>query len=155
MRACPAVIVLLGLALSLSACAEDGPATAGKGVTVDAKRRAGESCRGQTHGLLDSLDALRGSVAVGLTYDAYLDEVRAVKSTYAEVPVEQLGVACLAAVGAPAERAMNMYVEATNAWGDCLAVASCDLGAVEPKLQRRWRLASDQLSSAQRALRAM
>jgi len=133
---------------------------AGKDVTVGSEKRAGEpasgeSCRSQTHDFVDRLDALRSAVAVGLTYDAYLDQVRALQSTYAEVPVERLGVACLIAVGTLAERALNMYIGATNAWGDCLAVASCDLGSVEPELQRRWRQGSDQLSSAQRALRAM
>jgi hypothetical protein len=158
--AAAAACALLSLALCLSACGDGGPAGAGKDLTVGAETQrskavGGESCRGQTRDFLGHLDALRSEVAVGLTYDAYLDEVRALKSSYAEVPVERLGVACLIAVGTPAERALNLYIEATNAWGDCLSVATCDLGSVEPELQRRWRQGSDRLSAAQRALRAM
>jgi len=50
------------------------------------------------------------------------------------------------------ERALNSYLVAANAWGECLATASCELEAVEPRLQRQWARASDLLGSVQTGL---
>jgi hypothetical protein len=55
----------------------------------------------------------------------------------------------VAATGTPAEAALNRYIEATNAWGDCLADASCTTTTIEPVLQRKWRVASGFLKEAQ------
>jgi hypothetical protein len=90
-----------------------------------------------------------------MTYDDYLAEVRAVKDTYEALPVERLELPCLLAVASPAEQALNLYLGAANAWGACLAVASCRLESVEPGLQRRWRIGSKLLSSAQAGLGAV
>ena len=54
-------------------------------------------------------------------------------------------------VGVPAEKALNQNIEATNAWGDCLA-ESCDLTTVEPEIKRRWARASVLITDAQRGL---
>ncbi len=51
----------------------------------------------------------------------------------------------------PAEKALNQNIEATNAWGDCLA-ESCDLTTVEPEIKRRWARASVLITDAQRGL---
>ncbi len=99
------------------------------------------------------MDALREKLAVGLRYDAYLDDVKAARVAYDGVPVDRLGLGCLVAVGTPAERALNRYTAAANAWGDCLASASCDSESVEPRLQHEWALASERLSAAQKGLR--
>jgi hypothetical protein len=42
-----------------------------------------------------------------------------------------------------------------NIWGDCLATSSCEVGSVEPKLQRRWDTASDLLATAAKGLREL
>lgn len=160
MRLSPAATVgiLLGLVLILPGCGDEGSAAAGSGTAQP--RRAEKSvaaptrtCRPQLHGLLDSMDGLRQRLAVGLSYADYLHAVRAARAAYDGVPVDRLELGCLVAVGTPAERALNRYADAANTWGDCLAHVSCDSESVEPKLQHKWALASDQLSLAQKGLR--
>jgi hypothetical protein len=159
MRLSPAATVgiLLGLALILPGCG-DQSAPAADAVTATPPVAVGVSaatrtCRAQLHGLLNSMDDLRGKLAVGLSYGAYLHEVKAAQAAYDGVPVDRLELACLVKTGTPAERALNGYIAAANIWGDCLTSASCDSESVEPKLQRRWVLAADHLSSAQKGLR--
>jgi hypothetical protein len=153
---------MLSLALALPACSEERTAAEdGLGVrppvpqAVSSGRSTpdGERCRGQLRGFLGGLDGLRAQLAAGLSYEDYLREVRRLEAVHAELPVNRLGIGCLTAAGAPGERALNRYLEAANTWGECLATLSCDTEEVEPKLQRRWALASDLLSAAQRGLR--
>jgi hypothetical protein len=123
-------------------------------VATPAERGAAKRCRGSLGELLDSLESLYNAVAVGLAYDGYLSAVNHVRSTYAGVEADRLPFVCLARVASPAERALNAYIAAANAWGECLSTASCDPGSVEPELQREWARASDLVSSAQSSLRA-
>ena len=160
MRLSPAatVGVLLSLALALPACGGERTATADKVATAQSAAKAGPSgavrqCRGQLKDFLDSMDALRRELVAGLTYEDYLHEVRQTKTVYDGIPTDRVALGCLARAGTPGERALNHYLDAANTWGDCLAVVSCSSESVEPKLQRKWALASALLSSAQRALR--
>jgi hypothetical protein len=149
--------ILLVLALVLPGCGGDRTATAERKPvarrSVDGRPPATTQCRRQLHGFLGAMSSLRRRLAVGLDYPGYLSAVHEARAAYGEVPVRRLGIGCLASAGTPGERALNRYLQAANAWGDCLASASCDLGAVEPRLQRRWALASDLLSSARQAVR--
>jgi hypothetical protein len=172
MRSGPAatVGVLLGLALLLPGCGDEQTAAAGgEPASSEAKSTAGEAgpaadraqrrrlgadpvaarrCRRSLGGFLDSIESLGNSLAVGLSYDDYLGAVNHVRAAYAGVRADRLPIACLARVAGPAERALNVYIDAANAWGDCLATASCDVESVEPELQRMWARASDLLPSA-------
>jgi hypothetical protein len=150
--------ILLSLSVILPGCGDERSSAAGAKTSMSSKAEAGASaasrpCPHPLRGLLDSLDALREKLAVGLTYERYLHEVRAARVVYDGIPVERLALSCLMTAGTPAERALNQYIEAANTWGDCLALVSCDSESIEPKLQHRWALASDLLSSAQRGLR--
>lgn len=167
-------VVAAGLALG--ACGGGGPGGAASGaattvssgpghaVTRHAGRpnaadrrpaaRAGSPCQAQVGGFLSSLDALRRRLAVGVTYEQYVEELHAVGDTYRKIPVQALAVDCLAAAGAPAERAFNRYIAAANRWGECVSESGCDSGRIEPLLQRRWKIASHQLSEAERGLAA-
>jgi hypothetical protein len=152
--------ILLGLALMLSACGEDGTTAADKPASTAGKRSvppphaAGRrgSC-GRVRPFLGSMAKLRDDLARGLSYDDYLREVRGVRSVYARIDADKLPAGCLFAAGGPAERALNLYIDATNAWGDCLATVSCNTRSVEPKLQRKWALAAHQVTTAQRGMR--
>jgi hypothetical protein len=152
--------ILLGLALILSACGEDGTKAAERTAsTTDANSAPSPhptTPRGSCHHLrpfLGSMVKLRDDLARGLSYDEYLREVQSVRSVYARIDADKLTAGCLLTVGGPAERALNVYVDATNTWGDCLATVSCNTRTVEPRLQRKWALAAHQLTSAQRGLR--
>lgn len=152
--------ILLGLALILSACGEDGTTAAEKPASTSrtassppphsATRR--DPCH-QLRPFVGSMAGLRDDLARGLSYDDYLREVQRVRSVYARIDPDKLSAGCLLASGGPAERALNLYIDATNAWGDCLATVSCDTRTVEPKLQRKWALAAHQVTTAQQGLR--
>lgn len=115
---------------------------------------AGDLCQSQLGGFVGSMDGLRRRLAVGLTYDQYVDEVRGVRSTYGKIPVDRLQIDCLTAVAAPGEKAFNRYIEAANDWGECVSESGCGSERIEPVLQRRWRIASHFLSEAKDGLDA-
>jgi hypothetical protein len=74
--------------------------------------------------------------------------VKGAKSAYESVPVGQLELPCLAAVGTPGEKALNQYIEAANVWRECRADVSCGTYTIEPRLQRKWRVASHYIAVA-------
>ena len=92
---------------------------------------------------------MRHQLAVGLSYDQYAARVKSLRHGYDALPIDRLTIACLRTTGTPAEAALNKYVDAANTWGECLADASCTTAAIEPVLQRKWRIASHLLSEAQ------
>jgi len=166
MRLSAAAIVgmLLGLALMLSACGEDGTTAASepagtastastpstpRGAPAPAPHRA---CRRELGPFVASLVALRDELARGLSYDDYLARVRATRAIYAKVRPKRVPIGCLVLRGGPAERAFNLYIDAANAWGDCLATVSCNTRSIEPRLQRKWALAENRLAVSQRGL---
>jgi hypothetical protein len=118
------------------------------------KASAAGPCQVQLGSFVASMDSLRRRLAVGLTFDQYLAEVRGIRSTYRKIPTERVEIDCLAAVGTPAEKAFNRYIEAVNDWGGCVSEAGCSSETVEPVLQRRWRIASHFLSEADADLNA-
>ena len=157
MRSRPIASLALLVLVALSGCGDDGTATAQKepiaATTAQTEAQASPRCSAQLGDFVDALDSLRRQLAVGLTYAEHLDEVRRLRRVYRDVPVEQLGVGCMVAAGAPGEQAFNLYIDAVNAWGECLATAGCETESVEPELQRGWERASERLSAAQAGLR--
>jgi hypothetical protein len=151
---------LLSLALILPGCGDDGTAAAGSGkVSTNVTRTkaspsaAAKRCGAQLGDLLDSLESLGNTLAVGLDYEQYLGSVNGVRVSYAGVAADRLGIVCLSRVAAPAEGALNVYIDAANEWGNCLAASSCDPESIEPRLQREWERASEKLARAQGGLR--
>jgi hypothetical protein len=111
-------------------------------------------CQIQLGSFVASMDSLRRRLAVGLTYDQYVAEVRGIRSTYEKIPIERVEIDCLAAVGTPGEQAFNRYIGAANDWGECVSEAGCSSETVEPVLQRGWRVGSHFLSAADEGLSA-
>lgn len=130
----------------------DGSATQ-KGVRLPVP--AGDLCQSQLGSFVGSMDGLRRRLAVGVTYDQYVAEVRGIRSTYGEIPIEKLRIDCLARVATPSEKAFNRYIEGANDWGECVSELGCGTTAIEPVLQRRWRIASHFLSEAKNGLDAI
>jgi hypothetical protein len=118
------------------------------------EKPAAGPCQGRLGSFVASMDSLRRRLAVGLTYDQYVAEVQGIRSTYRKIPIDRIEIDCLAAVGTPAEKAFNRYIEAANDWGECVSEAGCSSTTVEPVLQRRWRIASHFLSAADDGLNA-
>jgi hypothetical protein len=113
--------------------------------TGAADRSQARRCRRTLGEFLDALESLRNSVAVGVTYESYRAALDGVRSTYAAIEPDELPPLCLVQTGAPAEAALNAYIEAANEWGGCLTDASCDSAAIEPRLQRSWRRAGNSI----------
>ncbi|MFL5832677.1 MAG: hypothetical protein ACJ76B_01675 [Solirubrobacterales bacterium] len=116
---------------------------------------AGDLCQSQLGGFVGSMDGLRRRLAVGVTYDQYVAEVRGIRSTYGEIPVGKLQVDCLARVATPGEKAFNRYIEGANDWGECVSELGCGTTKIEPVLQRHWRVASHFLTEAKDGLQAI
>ncbi|HEX7280277.1 MAG TPA: hypothetical protein VF255_11740 [Solirubrobacterales bacterium] len=130
-------------------------ATAPRKASPERERRsvpAGDLCQSQLGSFVGSLDGLRRRLAVGVTYDQYVAEVRGIRSTYGEIPIEKLQIDCLTLVATPAEKAFNRYIEGANDWGECVSEVGCGTTEIEPVLQRRWRIASHFVSEAQDGL---
>jgi hypothetical protein len=115
---------------------------------------AGDLCQSQLGGFVGSMDGLRRRLAVGVTYDQYVAEVRGIRATYGKIPIGRVQIDCLSAVATPGEKAFNRYIEAANNWGECVSEAGCGSEEIEPVLQRRWRIASHFLSEAKEGLDA-
>lgn len=113
---------------------------------------AGDLCQSQLGGFVGSMDGLRRRLAVGVTYDQYVAEVRGIRSTYGKIPTDRVQIDCLTAVATPGEKAFNRYIEAANDWGECVSELGCGSAEVEPVLQRRWRIASHFLTEAKEGL---
>lgn len=166
-----AAVALLSLALILLGCGEGQTVTAGAGkesgaaetearepaptpsASRSARPTAAKRCGAELGDFLDSIESLGNTLAVGLDYEQYLDSVNRVRAGYAEVAAEHLGIVCLSRVAAPAEAALNVYIDAANLWGDCLADSSCDPESIEAELQREWERASGRLARARGGLR--
>jgi hypothetical protein len=147
--------------LVLSACGgSNGEGTSARAAAVEAhaqpvSRTAGKRCQGQVGGFVASMDALRRRLAVGLAYEQYVDEVEGIRAAYRRIPTDELQIECLTEVGTPSEAGFNKYIDAGNAWGECVGEPGCGSATVEPVLQRKWRGASRFLSEAHRGLRGL
>ncbi|HEX5989307.1 MAG TPA: hypothetical protein VFY75_03720 [Solirubrobacterales bacterium] len=132
---------------------KDAPAPQGDGRPRRAP--AGSLCQSQLGSFVGSMDGLRRRLAVGVTYDQYVAEVRGIRSTYGEIPTRKLQIDCLTLVATPSEKAFNRYIEGANDWGECVSELGCGTATIEPVLQRRWRIASHFLSEAKDGLDAI
>jgi hypothetical protein len=151
--ALPACALAACVALTLSACGDGGSATAenttqSRDTTTPPAAQPGSACPAKLGAFVDSLNRLRRQLAVGLSYEQYAAKIKALRASYDRIPVDHLAIDCLTATGTPSERAFNKYIDAANAWGECLADASCTTATIEPVLQRKWRVASRFLSEA-------
>ena len=165
MRLSAAAVV--GMVLVLSSCGGDGKTAASGSVGIEstvrtvstarstaAPARSRHACRHELGPFVASLATLRDDLARGLSYDDYLARVRGTRLVYAKIQPKRVAAGCLAVSGGPAERAFNLYIDAANAWGDCLATVTCDTRSIEPRLQRKWALAEHRLALAQKGLKA-
>jgi hypothetical protein len=165
-----AIAVLLSLALILPGCGDketatgDGkedtsapaatpsPARGGVRASKLTRSAATKRCGAELGDFLDSIESLGNTLAVGLDYEQYLGSVNRVRASYLSVAVDRLGIVCLSRVASPAEHGLNVYIDAANLWGNCLANTSCDPSSIEATLQREWEESSALLSRARRAL---
>jgi len=141
------------LALSLCACGGGGSATAESAPARQAppppRSASDHLCPAPVSAFADSLERLRRALAVGLSYEQYAARIGRLRRAYGEIPFARLEIGCLLATGTPAERAFDGYLDAANAWGECLADAACTTASIEPVLQRKWRRASGLLPEAE------
>ncbi len=162
-------LAFAALALALPACGGDTPASAG-GAEVTAAEKGtaslhptdslkqgkpgGGRCAKQLGPFVQSLQALREQLVDGLSYEAYVEEIDAIRARYDKLPAGKLTLACLSGTATPAEKAFGRYLEAANSWGACIDESGCEAATVEPLLQKRWRGAGHFLDKARAGLRA-
>jgi hypothetical protein len=91
---------------------------------------------------------------IGVSYEQYVSELGTLRRSYQQVPVAKLDLACVAGPASSAEDSFDGYLAAANTWGECVSAAGCETASLEPKLQRKWRLAANQLADAKRAIEA-
>jgi hypothetical protein len=147
-------ILLLGIAaLALFGCGGGDATTATRtDASVPPEKpngyrtgRSGRNCGLKP--LLQALNTLESGLVAGLGYEQYFEEVREARSAYESVPIEKLELPCLT-VGSPAEKALNQYIEAANVWRECRADVRCGSYSIEPRLQRKWRVATHYIALA-------
>jgi len=128
-------LAFAALALALSACGGEGPASAG-GAEVTAAEKgtaslrpadplkqgkaAGNPCAKQLGGFVETLQSLREQLVDGLSYERYVEEIDAIRARYDKLPAGKLSLACLSGTATPAEKAFGKYLEAANSWGACI-----------------------------------
>jgi len=172
-RAAVACLAAAALALSLGACGGEGPASAkspeagGGKAEGSVQSRADLArqrprpvapsgrCQTQVGGFIAAMDGLRRNLAVGLSYEQYVAEMKGIRSAYDAIPTGRVALGCLRAAGTPGESGLNQYIAAGNAWTECVETPGCESTTIEAELQQRWRSASRYLSKAQLGLRKL
>jgi hypothetical protein len=112
---------------------------------------ASRGCQARLGDLVDRMDDLRQALLAGLDYSEYVLRVQAVRAAYEAVPIDRLGLACVAGPADHAEDAFNQYLRAANLWGECAGTAGCAASSIESRLQHRWKVASKSLDAAKRS----
>ena len=143
--------MLVAAALALGGCGSSDSETVAKtspaAAPVHSRAHARRVAAGCPLGpFLHELETLQSQLSVGLSYEQYFAAVKQAKAAYAAVPVAKLELPCLIAAGTPGEKALDQYIEAANEWRECRADISCGTYTIEPRLQRKWRVASHYLS---------
>jgi hypothetical protein len=90
-----------------------------------------------------------------LVFQDYTNRVGDVSVEYNRIRFGALPANCTLEVGVPLENALNSYIDANNRWNDCIGDLGCSLDSIEPRLQRDWRKASQEIRRARRALRTL
>jgi hypothetical protein len=108
-------------------------------------------CQARLGDLVDRMDDLRQALLAGLDYSEYVLRVQAVRAAYEAVPIDRLGLACVAGPANHAEDAFNQYLRAANLWGECAGTAGCAASSIESRLQHRWKVASKSLDAAKQS----
>jgi hypothetical protein len=160
------VLAAIGLTLALAACGGGGSSTRSSTVTHAStvkvvskevkppKAKAVPKpapCETKIGDLVDRMDDLRQSLSAGLDYSEYVLRVQAVRAAYEAVPVDKLGLACVAGPAGHAEDAFNQYLRAANLWGECAGTQGCAASSIEARLQHRWKVASKSIDAAKRS----
>lgn len=146
----PAPARLLGIlcllaataALLLGGCGSSSTAPAATGASSTVTAGSTASCASQLRPLLGSLQGLRHRLEVGLSYEQYVAALGKARRAYAQLPVGRLSLGCLLHSGTPGEKALDKYIDAANAWGECLSEAGCNAATIESTLQDEWHVAS-------------
>jgi hypothetical protein len=113
--------------------------------------KSGAGCQARLGDLVDRMDDLRQALLAGLDYSEYVLRVQAVRAAYEAVPIDRLGLACVAGPANHAEDAFNQYLRAANLWGECAGTAGCAASSIESRLQHRWKVASKSLDAAKQS----
>ena len=144
-------------ALLLPGCGDDGAATADNPATTQTKAKtdasakvgtAVASCPRQVDAFVNSLDTLRRQLAIGLSYEQYAAKVKALRESYGRLPIDRLAIGCLSRDRHPRRGGAQRVHRRRQRLGRVPRRRLLHHRAIEPVLQRKWRLASRHLSEA-------
>lgn len=139
------------LAIALSACG--GGVVPGGETTPDAPADdqpavVPVNCPDEMVEFVEALQDLDSRLNVGLNFQAYSERVGDARVAYDRIDIDELGSGCVEHVGAPAEDAMNAYIDAYNTWNDCIGDIDCDNDSITPDLQAEWADATELVQGA-------
>src|SRR5262245_30021265 len=113
-RAGLVALMAVGVALTLFGCGGDGGGEREATLSASSKqadrrppRPARGGCGADLTRFTRSLDGLRDQLAVGLTYDQYLENVERLQGSYRQIHIGDEPARCVVGAGVPAERALN------------------------------------------------
>ena len=109
-------------------------------------------CRQKLGPFVDRLESIDSRLSVGMTESVYSSQVGNARVAYDQVPFKRLKIDCLTA-GLSAEKAMNDYAKAADAWNNCLTDFSCDVDSIDPQLQSKWNAAGAAIDETKQSIR--
>ncbi|HEU5106195.1 MAG TPA: hypothetical protein VFU11_10170 [Solirubrobacterales bacterium] len=153
--------LLTGIFLAISAialgamAAEENGLPGVDGTAAVAAEAEADACEEQLAPLLGALDSLRTRLLWATDYETFVKRYRQALRLHEQLPVEEMGIACVAGPGLQAEETVNEYAYAVLAWSECIEQRACDLEAYMPVVERKWWVAGLVLSRAHAALREL
>jgi hypothetical protein len=154
-------LVAAGIAVVVAACgggivpgggSTDAAPTSSPLPTVDVPDVVPINCPDEVIELVETLEDLDSRLSVGLNFSAYSERVGDARVAYDRIDVGDLDSGCIEHVGAPAEDAMNAYINAYNVWNDCIGDIDCDNDSITPELQAEWADATELIQEARDGL---
>jgi hypothetical protein len=123
----------------------------GESQSGEGSKEAQIRCQLDTEEFLDALRELDSRLEVGVQLASYLELVGDAQAAFDRMTA---GVSddCREQVGIPGAHALNAHIVAGATWNRCIQRVGCDLKSIDPKLQKKWSLASRKLAEAESGL---
>jgi hypothetical protein len=130
-------------------------AAAAKAAELKQERNTYQSCRNELMPLYNALSSINSRLNVGMTQADLGSAVGEASIAYDRIHIHKLGDGACLASGAKLEDAFNQYTTTSNTWNDCITNLYCDTDSITPGMQRKWSLATQDLSRARHLLQEL
>jgi hypothetical protein len=160
------IVLLTGLLIGAFATGCGGPSQEERQAALDSREKAERNreradraavvavtCQSQLSEYLNVLSETESRLGVGMSFADYSEQVGDASVIYDRIPFGRMTSRCIFGPGIKAEEGGNAYIDAYNAWNDCIGDFYCDIDSIDPELQDEWSKASRKLSAARASLR--